>query len=113
MCRLIEETSTEPLGILLLGLDGFAHINDLYDRVFGDEVIRITGQKLQSLSPSDAAVYRMDGDEFAVLFRNSTKEEMEKFYRQIQIEFARQQIYEGKKYFCTVSGEPFCFLAMV
>lgn len=104
VCRLIEETSTEPLGILLLGLDGFAHINDLYDRVFGDEVIRITGQKLQSLSPSDAAVYRMDGDEFAVLFRNSTKEEMEKFYRQIQIEFARQQIYEGKKYFCTVSG---------
>lgn len=104
VCRLIEETSTETLGILLLGLDGFAHVNDLYDRVFGDEVIRITGQKLQSLSPSDAAVYRMDGDEFAVLFRNSTKEEMEKFYRQIQMEFARQQIYEGKKYFCTVSG---------
>ena len=44
-----------PFSILAFGIDDFRHINDLYGRPFGDEVIRIVAQKIQSLLPSDTA----------------------------------------------------------
>lgn len=104
ICRRIQKYPQAPFGVILLGLDDFTHINDLYDRVFGDEVLRITSQKIISVLPADSAVFRMDGDEFCILMRNGDIDEFKQFYARIQYIFQNQQQYNGKRYYCTVSG---------
>lgn len=90
--------------ILILGLDDFKHVNDLYNREFGDEVLRITSQKIQTLLPSSATIYRLDGDEFGVIINNAEEEQTYQIYERVQKEFQHQQSFNGKKYYSTISG---------
>ncbi|MCB5714311.1 GGDEF and EAL domain-containing protein [Lactonifactor longoviformis] len=94
----------DTFGVMVLGMDDFRHINDLYDRNFGDEVIRITAQKIATILPSNTGLYRMDGDEFAVLVSNVQPGDFDKIFLSIQETFHRQQQYNDKKYYCTLSG---------
>lgn len=102
--RLLTDRPEAPLAVMVINLDEFRRVNDLYNREFGDEVIRIVAHKMQTHLPNNAMLYRMDGDEFAVLFRNGSKEELSAFYEKIKADFASQQEYDGKKYFCTASA---------
>ena len=53
--------SMDSIGLMVLDMDSFKNINDLYDRSFGDEVLRITAQKAASMLPPNAMLYRLDG----------------------------------------------------
>jgi two-component system cell cycle response regulator len=56
-----------PLGILLIDVDEFKHINDTYGHSAGDEVLQAIGKVLHcSIRRSDAAG-RIGGDEFLVV----------------------------------------------
>ncbi len=100
---LLDSAAPRPLTFMILGIDGIKHINSLYDRIFGDEVIRITAQRLRSLLPSNAAVYRLDGDEFAILLRGDSHTAADQLFYSIQETFSEQQIFDGKKFYCTLS----------
>lgn len=102
--RMIEARPDTKLAMMLIGMDDFRHINDLYDRQFGDEVLRISAQKIQSLLPENASIYRLSGDEFGVLISGTTAAETEKAYQKIKAAFQLQQEYENKKYFSTLSA---------
>ena len=102
--RLLADRPGNRLGIIMLDMDGFKHINDLYDREFGDEVIRITAQRIQSLLPAGASVYRMDGDEFGILIRDGDRQDMRRIYGAIHEAFSRQMEYRGNKYYCSLSA---------
>lgn len=100
--RLVDE-KMERLGLLILDMDSFKNINDLYDRSFGDEVLRQTGQKIASILPENARIYRLDGDEFGVVVEGGDEEQCMGIYNRIHYQFCKQQEYDGRKYFCTVS----------
>jgi len=102
--HLLESDPDKGFAVMVLGIDDLKHINDLYDRFFGDEVIRITSQKLRVLLPNGVFVYRLDGDEFGVIARDTGVEGIQKIYRKIRQTFQSQQEYEGKKYYCTLSA---------
>lgn len=91
-------------GLMVLDMDEFKNINDLYDRSFGDEVLRITAQMIASLLPVNARIYKLDGDEFAILILNEAWDEHIEIFNEIRSRMHRQQEYEGKKYYCTVSA---------
>lgn len=91
-------------GLMVLDMDEFKNINDLYDRSFGDEVLRITAQMISSLLPVNARIYKLDGDEFAILILNKEWDEHIEIFNEIRSRMHRQQEYEGKKYYCTVSA---------
>ena len=60
-----------PLGLVMLDLDHFKHINDRYGHETGDQVIRELGSALRTtLRRSDVAA-RMGGEEFALLLTYS------------------------------------------
>lgn len=101
---LVDEQGTENLGIMILDMDSFRNINDLNNRSFGDAILKITAQKIAEFLPSNAKVYRMDGDEFAVLFLNGSREEGREVFRRIQQHFRKFQDYNGQKYYCTMSA---------
>ena len=102
--RLITRRPDTPLAIMQLGLDDFKHINDLYDRSFGDEVLRISAQRIMSLLPENAEVYRLDGDEFGILISGCQPEAIRGIYKKLQTAFDQQMIYEGKRFYCTLSA---------
>lgn len=100
----LQERPDQSLSVMVLGLDEFKRVNDLYDRVFGDEVLRITSQKIQTFLPSNATVYRLDGDEFGVIFSGGGRVGPEQFYSALRDIFSRQQEFSGRRYYCTLSA---------
>ncbi|MFQ9868714.1 MAG: diguanylate cyclase domain-containing protein [Bilophila wadsworthia] len=57
MESMLEKRPEHPLHLLVLGLDGFKHINELYGKSFGDEILRVIGQRIQGMLPLSASVY--------------------------------------------------------
>lgn len=100
---LADEEQDASFALLHLGLDNLRRVNELYDRHFGDEVIRIAAQRIQSLLPKNGMIFRLDGDEFAVVLFGEGREAAEEFYRAVQKSFGKQQSYDNKKYYCSVS----------
>lgn len=60
---------SSPYAVVLLGLDGFAAVNERYGRAVGDAVLDQVGTKLAELAGEfrDAWAARLRGDEFALL----------------------------------------------
>lgn len=58
-----------PIGLLSFDLDRFKPVNDLYGHLVGDELLRRVVQRVTALLPAGTAVYRVGGDEFALLYQ--------------------------------------------
>jgi diguanylate cyclase (GGDEF)-like protein len=58
----------QPEGVLvLLDLDHFKKVNDLYGHATGDALLAFVGETLKAEVPADSCCARLGGDEFAVL----------------------------------------------
>jgi len=64
--------SGQLVAVMLLDLDGFKAINDNVGHAGGDQVLQITGDRLQSCLRESDTVARLGGDEFAILARGLT-----------------------------------------
>lgn len=71
-------------GVELLDIDFFKRYNDTYGHLAGDECIRQVAGVLQSVAEKDIFCARYGGDEFMILIRNKTKEEVEALQRTIK-----------------------------
>lgn len=65
----------EPLGLLIMDIDGFKFVNDTYGHPVGDEVLRLVALELEQIVPESATLVRMAGDEFAILLRGVNEED--------------------------------------
>lgn len=101
---LVDHENVRNLGIMILDMDSFRNINDLYNRSFGDEVLRITAQRIAVKLPENAKIYRMDGDEFGIVVLNGDSDNCAQIFEEIQKISRKQQEHMGKKYFCTISA---------
>ncbi len=54
-------------GILLIDLNKFKEINDTHGHAAGDEILRITSNRIKSSSRMDEMIFRVGGDEFLVV----------------------------------------------
>jgi diguanylate cyclase len=59
----------DGLSLLVLDLDGFKSVNDVYGHKTGDRVLAEVARRLKAALPPDCAVARLGGDEFAILHR--------------------------------------------
>ena len=60
-----------PLGLLLLDLDHFKHINDTCGHLAGDRVLQSVGRSLLESVRTEDVVFRYGGEEFCVLVRGT------------------------------------------
>lgn len=72
----------EPLGLILLGLDGFKEVNDSLGHNAGDSVLCEVSERLPECLPSSALIGRLGGDEFAVVVRRDDPGELLSLARQ-------------------------------
>lgn len=58
------------IGVLLLDLDKFKHVNDTLGHIAGDKLLKEVGHRLKQSLRSYDVVARFGGDEFAILLEN-------------------------------------------
>lgn len=71
-------------GLFIFDVNGLKAINDKHGHYLGDELIRVTGNNISNLLLNNMKFYRIGGDEFALLAKNTTTKECELFFEQLQ-----------------------------
>jgi diguanylate cyclase (GGDEF)-like protein len=82
------QASDEPLAIALVDIDHFKSINDTFGHVPGDGVITGIAHLIEQYAGPEALSGRIGGDEFAILFKGTEREQallvMEKIRQEVQ-----------------------------
>jgi diguanylate cyclase (GGDEF)-like protein len=71
--RLLEEKGHDPVTVTLLDVDGFKDVNDTGGHAAGDEVLATLARILLRAVRASEHVYRIGGDEFAVILAGATE----------------------------------------
>ena len=101
--RLFEMKNTN-FALMLLNIDNFKNINALNSRTFGDGVIKLVARKIHSLLNYQQTIYRLDGDEFGILCRNTSVDELAYLYKRISDYFEYTIEFEHKRFFISLSA---------
>jgi len=65
----------KKVGVMFLDLDGFKRINDTLGHSAGDELLKITAERLKHVMRESDTVARLGGDEFTVIIDNISQEQ--------------------------------------
>lgn len=60
-----------PISLLMMDIDNFKRFNDNYGHDFGDEVLKGTAQVVKNSLNSNGNIFRVGGEEFVIMFRNT------------------------------------------
>jgi diguanylate cyclase (GGDEF)-like protein/PAS domain S-box-containing protein len=63
------------LALLMMDLDGFKAVNDVYGHSVGDKLLREVADRLRAVTRDADTIARLGGDEFAILLRGGTGQE--------------------------------------
>jgi diguanylate cyclase (GGDEF)-like protein len=63
-----SEREARPLGVVIVDLDHFKHINDTYGHLAGDAVLREAARRMQNSIRQYDCIGRYGGEEFLILF---------------------------------------------
>lgn len=86
---------------LLLDMDNFKQINDVYGHSAGDAVLRTIGKLLHRVTAPHAVAIRYGGDEFVILVPDATPEQLDALQQTLKYELA--QCNAAGSFPCTVS----------
>lgn len=100
----ISNPMIEKLCIVLLDIDDFKNVNEMYDRDFGDNIIKTLAQSIQSILPDNAELYKLDGDEMGILVDNVEENEILTLYNQIQNMIIHLQLWRKYGLNITISA---------
>ena len=76
--RLLEGVcGARPGALLLIDIDNFKLVNDLYGHTAGDQLLVALSEMIRSALPEGALAARLGGDEFIILLNNASRERIE------------------------------------
>lgn len=73
----IADSSSPDFALLLLDLDGFKPINDLYGHEIGDKLLKEVSKRFSRSLPQGAILARLGGDEFGAIVRGNDETTLE------------------------------------
>ncbi|WP_144980241.1 GGDEF domain-containing protein [Halomonas sp. C22] len=86
--RVLKRISpSQPGALLLLDLDNFKQINDLYGHAAGDHLLLALADIARQTLPSDALLARLGGDEFVFLLKDVNDDELLHIGQQLRQRF--------------------------
>lgn len=75
--RLLDNVSTaRPGALLLIDIDNFKQVNDLFGHMAGDRLLVTLSEMIRSVLPEGALAARLGGDEFVILLGNASHEQI-------------------------------------
>lgn len=72
-----EYASMESAGVIYADIEHLSEFNDKYGRDVGDEAIKILAESMRSVQNRQNLVFRCSDDEFMLISKNGTNEELE------------------------------------
>lgn len=101
--KLANEKNAEIIQVLL-DLDNFKTINDSYGHAAGDVVLITLADIITKQLGTNRSAFRYGGDEFVILFKDKTMEEVEKIIDEIRVQFAEYEFdFIGTNFHCSMS----------
>ena len=91
-------------GLLVMGIDNFRTVNEAFNHEVGDIILRQISERILQNIPRRLSLYRLDGDEFGLIYPDADEELLTEFFIRVQREFAHPQVYDGRQYVVTVSA---------
>lgn len=87
--ELIHRSAGEtcPLGVAYIDINDFKLLNDVHGHDYGDRLLIEIAERLRRLGDMEIAAARIGGDEFVVLFANTTADAMDRVRGEIEIAF--------------------------
>lgn len=83
----LAKKNSQFLCLLMLDVDNFKKYNDTYGHPAGDEVLKIISETLQEVfQRTNDFVFRLGGEEFAVLFNSNTAEKALEYAEKARLE---------------------------
>ena len=80
-----HHTDTERQWLAVIDVDHFKLVNDKFGHLYGDEVLILIANQLQSSFRSQDRIFRFGGEEFVVLLRSITLENAQKIIDRFRI----------------------------
>lgn len=71
--------------IMIVGLDNFHLLNEAYEKHFDDIALREIGQSITNVLPTHLKLYKLDGNEFGLIWPHTSQEEVEIIFSSIQL----------------------------
>lgn len=93
----VKENQIEQMAVMLLDIDDFHQINELYERSLGDQVLKTLGQEIQTVLLDNASLYRLEKDCMGIIMKHGTAEQMERLYFAIKESIERLQEWKNQK----------------
>ena len=78
----------EPLGVILLDLDGFKAVNDTCGHAAGDDALVETARRINEWLPEGWRAGRLGGDEFAVICRGADEAQLQQMAERLDMQLA-------------------------
>lgn len=85
---MLKECDTVPYHLSILDLDNFKQVNDTFGHQTGDQCLEEFGKILRETCIKKGSPFRFGGDEFCILFRGISVEEIMETCREIQRRYA-------------------------
>jgi diguanylate cyclase (GGDEF)-like protein/PAS domain S-box-containing protein len=98
-----QSKQQDRLALIFLDLNRFKYINDALSHMVGDQLLIDVSHRLQEHFPKQADLYRFGGDEFIIVLKNQTKDEVEKFVQRIIHLFAHPFYLQQQRLYLTAS----------
>ncbi|MGN0696739.1 MAG: EAL domain-containing protein [Oscillospiraceae bacterium] len=99
--------SSRKAVLMIFDLDGFAQINDSWGRLYGDFVLETFSNILTGCASQSDIIYRISGDEFAVLKTTEDVNDAEKFFKTVHERYFGFRFPRGGNFHVT-SGAAQC-----
>lgn len=95
-------TTTIPAGqrcgVMMLDIDGFKPVNDVYGHSFGDTLLQTVAQRLRETIGPDGIIARLGGDEFAIVTPPvNSKKEITSLARRIATSLQQPTVSDGQE----------------
>lgn len=77
--------------LIILDIDKFKQINDMYGHDYGDEILKRTSKVLSRVASDDSVVFRYGGDEFLILHQHKDMQEIDNIRHEIDMGLKRYE----------------------
>nr|WP_240955938.1 GGDEF domain-containing protein [Wenzhouxiangella sp. XN79A] len=81
--QVVNQRQDRGFGLLLMDLDHFKRVNDRFGHAVGDEVLSQVADVLRGLAPEPDDLFRLGGEEFAMIVAPDDDEGLETLSRRI------------------------------